>query len=92
MKANTLRGLLILTPALLALTPLLQAQSVQSPGVDPAAPGGRLATPGDEFVLELRVEPLAGESVSAEGLQITFFPVEPPVVVDAMFANGFEPN
>jgi len=61
--------------------------------VEPSAPSSRLATPDGEFNLELRVEPVAGQSLSAGDFVVTFLPLDPAEQgLDVLFRNGFESN
>lgn len=57
-------------------------------GVEDAPPGARLSEPTQGFVVDLAVEPLAGQQLDAGTFRVEFL-IAPPEA-DRLLANGFE--
>ena len=79
---------------LLMLMASAQAQSPEVVDIENAASGSQLRDVNDEFVLDLTLEPLAGQTLQAGAFEVEFISVtsagaEPAGV--PIFADGFEP-
>lgn len=67
------------------------AQVPESAGIQPAAPGDTLRDATGQFVVEISVEPVAGETLQAGAFAVEFLgnpTAEPPG--EAIFSDGFE--
>jgi len=95
MKLIPLRArLLALGLALLAVLLPLAAQELEVDGIEDTVSGSRVGTANDEFVIDLTVEPLAGQKLQAGEFEVEFLSALPssdaPPQTPEIFTNGFE--
>lgn len=80
--------------ALLTVLVPLAAQELEVDGIEDTVSGSRVGTANDEFVIDLTIEPLAGQTLQAGEFEVEFLsalptgdaPPQPPEI----FTNGFE--
>lgn len=77
---------------LLLLGGSAQAQSPEVVDIEHASSSARLRDGADEFVLDLTLEPLAGQTLQAGDFTVEFITAAPtdPAPSPSIFAHGFE--